>query len=177
MANLTAAIAALERRVGFSAARSRVVARALREAGKMPSGGPGVAPEIDLGNFIDLVIALAADVSHYKCASVLDAYRAMTPEGADVSGAPASVPKSAGEEIDAIAALAAEGAPEIRGLKLEFVADWHELVIHWQDGTVSRFRERGELGSHWGAAGYRRSTTINMAALADAIRDTFGVQA
>lgn len=177
MATLTAAIAALERRVGFPAARSRVVARALREAGKMPAGGPGVAPEIDLGNFVDLVVAMASDQSHYKCAAAIDAFRAMTPEGADVSGAPASVPKSAGEEIDAIAALAAEGAPEIRGLKLEFVADWPELAIHWQDGTVSRFRERGELGSHWGAAGYRRSTTINMAAFADALADTFGVPA
>lgn len=174
MATLTDAIAALERRVGFPAARSRVVARALREAGKMPSGGPGVAPEIDLTNFIDLVIALAADVSHYKCASVLDAYRAMPPGGADVSGAPASVPKSAGAELDAIVSLAADGATEVRGLRLEFVANWPEFAIHWHDGTVGRFRELGSLGSHWGAPGHRRSTTISMAALADAISDTFG---
>jgi len=164
---------ALERHCGFPVSRSLVVARSLREAGMLPSGAPGVAPKLDLNDFTTLVIALAADVALHESAAAVDRYRSLTIGGADVSGAPASVPKNAGQQIDAIVKLAAEGATEVRGLKFEFVSNWPEFALHWHDGTIERYREIGALASHWGGAGYRRSITINVAAFADAIQDAF----
>ncbi|AEH77526.1 hypothetical protein SM11_chr0243 [Sinorhizobium meliloti SM11] len=139
----------------------------------LPSGAPGVAPKLDLNDFTTLVIALAADVALHESASAVRRYRSLTIGGANVSGAPASVPKNAGQQIDAIVELAAEGATEVRGLKFEFVSSWHELTVHWHDGSLERYRELGALASHWGGAGHRRSITINVAALADAIQDAF----
>jgi len=173
LATLNAAIAALERRVGFSASRARLVGRHLREQGLLPAGAPGIAPDLDLDDFVTLVIALAADVPLHQSADAVRAYRNLTPGGADVSRAPASVPRTAGEEIDAIFSLASDGNSDVRGVKLEFVANWPEVAAHWHDGSISRFRELGALAAHWGAAGHRRSTTVNMAALADAINETF----
>ncbi|WVT73341.1 hypothetical protein QM996_17975 [Sinorhizobium chiapasense] len=173
MATLNAAIAALERRVGFSAPRARVVARHLREQGLLPAGAPGVAPSLDLDDFTNLLIALAADVPLHQSADAVRTYRSLTPGGADVSRAPASVPHNAGEEIDAISSLAADGNGDVRGVKLEFVTNWPEVALHWHDGSISRFRELGALAAVWGAGGHRRSTSISVAALADAIKETF----
>ena len=173
MATLNAAVAALERRIGFPRSRARQVARSLQEAGALPLGGPGKAPEINIDDFVTLVIALAADVPLHQSAAAVRTYRDLTPGGADVSRAPASVPQNAGEEIDAIFSLAADGNSDVRGVKLEFVANWPEVALHWQDGSISRFRELGALAAHWGAAGHRRSTSISVAALADAIKETF----
>lgn len=139
----------------------------------LPSGAPGVAPKLDLDDFTTLAIALAADVALHESAAAVERYRSLTIGGADVSDAPASIPKSAGEQIDAVLALAAEGSKEIRGLRLEFVSTWPELTVHWHDGSLERYRELGALASHWGANGHRRSTTISVAALSDAIRDAF----
>ncbi|MGO4619950.1 hypothetical protein [Ensifer sp. 2TAB8] len=173
MATLNAAIAALERRVGFPQSRARQVARSLQEAGALPLGGPGKPPEINIDDLVTLVIALAADVPLHQSADAVRAYRNLTPGGADVSRAPASVPRNAGEEIDAIIGLAADGNSDVRGVKLEFVANWPEAAVRWHDGSISRFRELGALAAVWGAGGHRRSTTINMAALADAIQEVF----
>ncbi|NRQ15580.1 hypothetical protein BHMPCIPO_02830 [Ensifer sesbaniae] len=173
MANLNAAVAALERRIGFPKSRARQVARSLQEAGALPLGAPGVAPKLDLDDFVTLVIALAADVPLHQSADAVRTYRQLTPGGADVSRAPASVPKNAGEEIDAIFSLAADGNTDVRGVKLEFVANWPEVAVHWHDGSIGRFRELGALGAHWSSIGHRRSTSINVAALADAIKETF----
>ncbi|WP_158665076.1 hypothetical protein [Ensifer adhaerens] len=173
MAKMNAAIAALERRVGFPQSRARQVARSLQEAGALPLGGPGKSPELNLDDFVTLVIALAADVPLHQSADAVRTYRNLTPGGADVSRAPASVPRNAGEEIDAIFSLAADGNSDVRGIKLEFVANWPEVALHWHDGSAGRFRERGAIAAHWGASGHRRSTSINVAALADAIQETF----
>ncbi len=159
MATLNAAIAALERRIGFTKSRARQVARSLQEAGALPLGAPGVAPELDLVDFTNLAIALAADVPLHKSADAVRTYRDLTPGGADVSGAPASLPRNAGEEIDAIVSLAADGNSDVRGVKIEFVANWPEVAVHWHGGSIGRFRELGALAAHWGASGHRRSTS------------------
>lgn len=173
MPTLNAAVAALERHCGFPSSRTLVVARCLREAGLLPSGAPGISPQLELDDFTTLVIALAADVALHKSAETVRLYRALTLGGTNLTGAPASVPKNAGEQIDAIIHLAAEDAAEIRQMRLEVVSTWPELALHWHDGTVERYRELGALASHWGDNGHRRSTTISVAALADAIQETF----
>lgn len=173
MPTLQTAVAALEQRCGFPSSRALVVARSLREAGLLPSGAPGVSPQLQLDDFTTLVIALAADTALHESAAAVRKYRALTIGGADVSAAPPAVPRNAGEQIDAIIHLAAEGSTEVRGIRLEFVSTWPELAMRWHDGTIERYRELGSLASHWGGPGHRRSTTISVAAIADAIQETF----
>ena len=174
MPTLNEAIAALSRLVGFPESRSRVVARRLREAGKLPAGAPGVAPEVDLGNVIDLFVAIASDAKVHRVPDALATYQSLTPGGADLSCAPASVRATAGQQLLAIAALAAEGDNDMRRLRVEFVSSWPEIAIHFDDGSTQRFREGGSLAGHWDSTGHRKSITVNGAAFADAVRLLYG---
>ena len=170
MPTLNEAIGAIKRHIGFQESRSRVVARRLREAGHLPAGAPGVAPEVDIANVLDLVVALASDARVHRVADALTTYSQLVPGGADLSTAPPSVPRTAGQQLLAIVQLAADGDQDVRRLRLEFVATWPEVAIHWPDGSTQRFREVGALASHWGADGHRRSTTIPVGAIADTIQ-------
>lgn len=172
MATLNAALAALERRIGFPQSRSRTVARRLQEAGVLPVGAPGVAPELGVDNIVDLVIALAADTSLHTAADAVRSYRALTPGGSDLANAPASI-DTAGRALDIWADIAVhDDASVLRQDRIEVVANWPEIAIATPDG-VRRFAPVGPLASNWQASGHRRSTTINGAALVDCLRELF----
>jgi hypothetical protein len=53
---------------GFPRSRSTGIARRLQEAGLLPSGAPGVPPELDENNVLDLAVALAADTELHTAA-------------------------------------------------------------------------------------------------------------
>ncbi|MGO4637231.1 hypothetical protein AB4Z43_02205 [Mesorhizobium sp. 2RAF45] len=174
MATLNAAHAANERRIGFPTSRGKTVARRLQDEDILPSGQPGKAPEIDLRNYVDLVLALAADTTLRAVANAVANYRELTPAGTPIEALPASLQYSAGNYLDSLADLAAEGSQDVRRIKLEVVSTWPEIAVHHDDGTVRRFVQPGANPSHWQHSGHRRSTTISGAAFADCILVLFG---
>lgn len=174
MPTLNHAIDALSRHVGFPAARLRSLARRLQDADVLPSGAPGVAPEVKLQHVIDLIIAVASDATLRRAATAVETYRATTPGGADLSRAPASVRVDAGRQFEAVARLAMDGDTDARRTRVEIVSTWPEVVFLFEDGTAHRFQPVGTLSGHWQMLGHRRATTINGAAFADAIIELFG---
>ncbi|MBX5239508.1 hypothetical protein [Rhizobium sp. NLR22b] len=170
---LAAAIAALERHLGFRRGRLVSMAQRLQNAGVIPTGAPRTAPQLTPANVVDLVVAYAADAPLHHAPRSVEAYGALTPGGANLDAAPASVKVSATEYLQSIAALAAEGDTGIRRLKLEFVSTWPELAVHFEDGSIHRFLAVGAVSGHWQSAGHRQSITINGAALADALQEIF----
>jgi hypothetical protein len=171
---LNEAIAALERFVGFRRGRLVAVSQRLQQAGIIPTGAPRTPPRLDLAHVVCLFVAYAADAAIHLSAKSVELFETLTPGGADLSAAPKHLHLTAGDQLRAIAALAAEGDVDVRRIKLEFVSTWPELAIHWPDGSVQRFREMGALASHWGAGGHRKSISINGAALAGAFESLFG---
>jgi len=171
MATINAALAAVERHIGFPRSRSRTVARRLQEADLLPSGAPGVAPEIDASDLVSLVIALAADTTLHEAPHAVATYRGLTPGGAVVPG----TIDTAGRAIEILADIALHGDAELyRRDAVEVVATWPEIAIHnATTGNISRFRAVGADASHWGETGLRKSTTINAAAFIDCVRDLF----
>jgi hypothetical protein len=172
-ATLAAAIAALERHVGFRRGRLISMAQRLQNAGVIPTGAPRTAPQLTLANVVDLVVAYAADAPLHLAARSVATYAALTPGGANLDVAPARVKVTAADYLTSIAALALEGDAGMRQLVLEFVSSWPELVIQFEDGSLRRFQAVGAVSGHWQSAGHRQSLTINGAALADALQDIF----
>jgi hypothetical protein len=121
---------------------------------------------------LNLVVAIAADTTLRRAAEAVRVYGALTPAGADVSGAPASVPRNARVVLDSLANLAADG-DLLSELQIEVVSTWPEIAFHWSDGSVNRFRETGALASHWQDDKRRTSTTIPGAVFASVFKDLF----
>ncbi|KQV83659.1 hypothetical protein ASC90_20460 [Rhizobium sp. Root1220] len=138
----------------------------------MPAGAPGVPPDVDHHDLLTLIIALASDATLAKAAEAVESYSALTPGGADVTGAPATVPRTAREALTAFAELAAEG-DALSSMAIEVVATWPEIAIRWSDGTVQRFRETGALASHWADSRQRKSVTIPGTAFAAVFKELF----
>ena len=174
MPTLNQAIDALARHVGFHPSRLRTIARRLQDADVLPSGAPGVAPEVQLRHVVDLIIAVASDATLRRASGAVETYRATTPGGADLSQAPASVRVDAGQQLEAVARLAMDGDTDARRMRVEVVSTWPEVVFLFEDGTAHRFQPVGTLSGHWQMLGHRRATTINGAAFADAIIELFG---
>ncbi|MBX4989559.1 hypothetical protein [Rhizobium lentis] len=172
-ATLAAAIAALERHLGFRRGRLVSMAQRLQNAGVIPTGAPRTPPQLTLANVVDLVVAYAADAPLHHAPRSVEAYGALTPGGANLGAAPAGVKVTASGYLASIAALAIEGDAGIRRLRLEFVSTWPELAIHFEDGSTYRFQGVGALSGHWQSTGHRQSLTINGAALADALQEVF----
>ncbi|MER9900106.1 hypothetical protein [Mesorhizobium sp. M0130] len=163
----------LAARIGFDKPRVRAVARALTDAGRLPPGAPAKSPVLDIGHVVDLLIGSAVDVPLRSVADTVAKVRELTPAGAPIDVLPASLQYSAGNYLDALADLAAEGSLDVRRAKLEFVSSWNELAVYQPDGAISRFVGPGANAAQWQQSGHRRSTAINGAAFADAIRDLF----
>ncbi|MCZ8547638.1 hypothetical protein OOJ09_25920 [Mesorhizobium qingshengii] len=168
------AVDVLAARVGFDKPRVRAVARSLTDAGRLPPGAPARSPMLDISNVVDLLIGCAVDVPLRAVADTVAKIRELTPAGTPISALPASLQYSAGNYLDSLADLAADGSKDVRRVKLEFVGNWNEVAIHQPDGTINRFVEPGALASNWQHTGHRRSTAVNGAAFADAINDLFG---
>jgi hypothetical protein len=179
MATLNATLDTIERKLGFPRSRSNSVAQSLRWARIIPSGAPGVAPELSQGDALSIVIALAIDTTLHKAADAVLAYRDLRPGGVDLAAAeaPVGLCRTAGDYIELLAEQAEEGSPEeqrdVAAVRLEIVSSWPEITIHRPGAEPLRFVEPGALASHWQSKGHRRSTTINGAALVDTIRELF----
>ncbi len=172
MPTITSATAAIARHLGFPEARVRQIARRLREAELMPAGAPGVPPEVDRHDLLTLLIALASDGTAAKAAEAVATYGALVPGGANLASAPASIPRTIRSVLEVLAAEGADGEPATP-LNIEFVSTWPEIALHWEDGTVSRFREPGALSSHWAGDRIRKSITITGAAFGALFKEVF----
>ena len=166
------AVAAIARRLNLREPRVRAVARALTNAGRLPSGSPGHAPSLDPDHIVDIVIGSVLATSLRAVPATVAAYRALTPAGLPLDNAPASF-QTAGVELDILAEIAAHGdGGAYRRDKLEIVTSWPEIVFHDANAT-RRFVSPGALASHWQASGSRASTTISGAAFIDAFKEIF----
>ncbi|GLS34511.1 hypothetical protein GCM10010869_00990 [Mesorhizobium tianshanense] len=174
MATLRDCLSAIERHIGFPKSRSITVSRRLQERGALPLGAPGIAPELDAHDVVSLIIALAADTALHEAPDAVERYRALTPGGADLTDAPASI-DTAGRELDIMADIAIHGnADLLRRDRIEVVANWPEVAItDATSGQIKRFVAPGALATNWQANGHRKSTTINGSAFVDCIQYLF----
>lgn len=172
--SLADAIAALERHVGFRRGRLVSVSQRLQNAGVIPTGAPRTAPQLSLDDVLRIVVAYAADAPLHRSAASVATYSALTPGGADTSGAPAHIRATAGQELRAIAELAAAGDVDMRRLRIEVVSTWPEVAVYFADGEVHRFQPLGTIPNHWQATGHRKAITINGAAFCDVFDSLFG---
>jgi hypothetical protein len=167
------AIDALAAFIGFDHSRAKAVARALTDAAVLPPGGPGKSPELNSEHVVDLALGCSVDAPLRGVAAAVRAYRALAPNGADLSGAPAGVTRSAGSALDIWADIAVHGDADIlRRDQIEVVSNWPEIAIYSGERTT-RYVEPGALASHWQSSGHRRSTTICGLALVDCLRELF----
>lgn len=177
MATLNECLAAAEQHLGFPEPRARAIAKRLTEAGLLPAGGPGRAPELDETDFVRLLIALAVNSQLRRSDEIVRIYSALAPHGANLDGAPESITKTAFDQIGILADIVIHGNADavslVRKAKLEFCRSWGEVVVHGYGSTV-RFREIGADASHWENGKHRTSTTVNGAAFVDAIQELFG---
>jgi hypothetical protein len=173
MPTTSEAVDAIVRHIGFDPPRAKAVARSLTEDGAIPSGAPGRSPELAIDHVLDLVLGCAVDAPLRAIAATVERYRALTPGGANLDGAPAGIDRTAGDAIDIWADVALHGDGDLlRRDTIDVVAGWPEIAIHTGD-TVSRFVAPGTLATHWQACGHRKSTTISGAALVDCLRELF----
>jgi hypothetical protein len=173
MATLSNALDAIERHLNFPRSRSTGIARRMQEAGLLPSGAPGVAPELDDDNILDLVVALASDTELHTAVTAVHAFHVMTPGGADLNGAPQSIPP-APVAVSILLEDARAGIADARKSQIAVSCNWRAVAIHKPNGDVNRFCEVGKAASHWQSSGHHKSITINVDALADALDDIFG---
>jgi hypothetical protein len=174
LATIQEAVGVLDSRLGLEPVRSRTIARRLQEGGLLPVGSPGLTPTIHREHFLAFVVARAIDPLLHQAADRAREYYALTPGGACLHGAPASIP-TARQRLARLIDMALGDAEQQRHVaesQIEFVTSWPEITITGA-GVVERFREVGSLADHWAAGKHRQSTTINGAALLAAVRDLF----
>jgi len=170
VATLTAALAALDRYGGFPSSRTRQVARRLQEVGALPLGAPGIPPNITDDQFVNLLLAVAVDLTIRETPAAVDALLATTP-GGNSPAAPLCI--SARAALLALVETALLAPGDLDDLKaIEVVANWPEVAIHWGD-RVERHISAGSLPGHWPTAGHRKSTTVAGRAFRDAVRAAF----
>ncbi|WP_423414871.1 hypothetical protein RLW55_16945 [Hyphomicrobium sp. B1] len=178
--DLPAAVAALEKHLGFRSERTRQLARRLQETGMLPAGSHGVSARLDVHDFGTLALACAAGGTIAECPERVATLDRLLPGGIDASDFPEGVRKRmvpAGVDLDAMLRMAAEGDDCLRQVRIEVVSSWPEYAVIWQaSGEVRRWREPGSLPGHW-AAGHRRSTMIDGKALFYAVQALFADEA
>ncbi|MBB2720573.1 hypothetical protein EFR00_17540 [Rhizobium sophoriradicis] len=144
--------------IGVSAERALRVAHRLRDAGMLPKGGPGQAPDFGRADAITLLVAVASGATLRTVAERTSSLLETTPGGANVSGAPLSIPRTAEIQLAILANMAAHGA--LDGLTLEIVHGWPEISLVWADGKVQRFQAAGSIANHQPSHQARVATTI-----------------
>ncbi|ACE92037.1 hypothetical protein RHECIAT_CH0003089 [Rhizobium etli CIAT 652] len=155
--------------IGVPAERALRVAHRLRDAGMLPKGGPGRAPEFDRADAIALLVAVASGATLRTVAERTAALLASTPGGADVNGAPLTIPRNAQIQLAVLANMAAAG-DALDGITLEVVHGWPEIALAWADGATQRFQAAGSIANHQPSHQARVATTIPGPAFADFVR-------
>ncbi|EIG56187.1 hypothetical protein [Bradyrhizobium sp. WSM1253] len=173
MATLNNALDAIEQHIGFPRSRSTGISRRLQEAGILPSGAPGVPPVLDEDGVLDLVVALASDTELHTAVDAVRAFHGMTPGGADLNGAPGTIP-NAPIAIAVLVESARAGVAEARASKIAVSCNWRAVAIHRPNGDVNRFSEVGKAATHWQSSGHHKSISLSVAAIADALDGIFG---
>ncbi|RZN11060.1 hypothetical protein CWO91_10230 [Bradyrhizobium genosp. SA-3] len=173
MASLNNALDSIERHLDFPRSRSAGIARRMQESSILPIGAPGVAPELDEDNVLDLVVALASDVTLHEAPDAVRAFHAMTPGGMSSADAPSSIP-NAPIAIAILIEDARSSVVDARASKIEVSCNWRAVAIHGPNGAVKRFSQPGVNCAHWQSNGHHKSITINVVALADALDELFG---
>jgi hypothetical protein len=168
MATLNRVLDSIQTHIGFPRSRSTGVSRRLQEAGLLPSGAPGVPPELDQRDACLLLAVLMSAPMLHEAVDHARAYSAMTPGGAVLSAdAPDSIPRSALEYL-----TDAESFEDVRNHRFEFVHGWRELSAHSPEGTVTRFVLPGELASHQQAP-HRIAGVVRGEAFVNLMKDLF----
>lgn len=177
MATLNHVLDSIECHIGFPRSRSSGVARRLQEARLLPSGSPGVAPELDQRDTCLLLATLMSAPMLHEAVDHARAYTVMTPGGAVLSAdAPLSIPRSALEFLEIQSEIVVGGdaraVDDVRGLRFEFVHGWRELSAHSSGGTVKRFVLPGQLASHQQAP-HRIAGLVKGEAFVTLVKDLF----
>lgn len=177
MATLSNVLDSIQTHIGFPRSRSSGIARRLQEAGILPSGAPGIAPELDQRDVCVLLATLMSAPKLHEAVDHAGAYSAMTPGGAVLSGdAPDSIPRSALEYLETQSEIAVSGKPDavsdVRGHRFEFVHGWREVSAHTPEDTVTRFVLPGALSSHQQAP-HRIAGVVKGEAFVNLMKDLF----
>jgi hypothetical protein len=168
---------AIETHIGFPRSRTNGISRRLQEAGQLPVGAPGVAPELGQRDVCTLLSTLMSAPKLHEAVDHARAYSAMTPGGAMLSAdAPDSIPRSALEYLEVKSEIAIGGASDavedVRGHRFEFVHGWRELSVHTPEGIVIRFVLPGTLASHQQAP-HRIAGLVKGEAFVNLMKDLF----
>ncbi|WP_234683976.1 hypothetical protein [Bradyrhizobium monzae] len=177
MATLTRVLDAIETHIGFPRSRTNGISRRLQEAGILPVGAPGIAPELDQRDVCLLLATLMSAPKLHKAVDHARAYSGMSPGGAVLStDAPDSIPRSALEYLEVKSEVAvggsADAVDDVRGYRFEFVHGWRELSAHTPEGTVTRFVLPGALATHQQAP-HRVAGVVKGEAFVNLIKDLF----
>lgn len=176
MCTIKAAIAALEQHGGFCPKRCRTISRELINTGVIPMGAPGMAQVLSVDEFLLFFEALAFDPLTRNAREAAHRAKFLVPSGIVLGDeAPASIPRTAHDELTFLAAVALGSIEEQRCVvarQLEFVSSWPEFAERSPAG-VARFVESGQCPQSWQARGQRKSTTISGGAFVDMIRCLF----
>lgn len=177
MATLNRVLDAIEQYIGFPRSRSSGISRRLQEIELLPSGAPGVAPEMDQCDVCILLGTLMSAPKLHEAPDHARSYAAMTPGGAVLSAdAPDSIPRSALAYLELKSEIAIGGEPDavndVRGHRFEFVHGWRELSAHTPEGTVTRFVLPGQLASHQQAP-HRIAGVVKGEAFVNLMKDLF----
>ncbi|MGB3044968.1 MAG: hypothetical protein WBB98_17480 [Xanthobacteraceae bacterium] len=177
MATLNNVLDAIEQHIGFPRSRSSGIARRLQEAGILPSGAPGIAPELDQRDVCVLLATLMSAPKLHEAVDHARAYSGMTPGGAVLSAdAPSSIPRSALEYLETQSEIAVSGKPDaisdVRGHRFEFVHHWREVSAHTPEESVTRFVLPGALASHQQAP-HRVAGVVKGEAFVNLFKDLF----
>ncbi|WP_445222127.1 hypothetical protein ACKWRH_21120 [Bradyrhizobium sp. Pa8] len=173
MASLNACLDSIQTHIGFPRSRSTGIARRLQEAGILPSGAPGVAPDLDEDGVLDLIVALAADTELHTAVAALRSYHSLTPGGINLAAALASIP-NAPVAVALLVEDARSGVAEARKSQIEVSCSARSVAIHKPSGEVNRFIAAGADPAHWALRGHHKSTALNAAAVADVLDEVFG---
>ncbi|EIG56234.1 hypothetical protein [Bradyrhizobium sp. WSM1253] len=176
MAILNHVLDSIETHIGFPRSRTNGISRRLQEAGQLPVGAPGVAPELDQRDVCLLLSVLMSAPKLHEAVDHAQAYAAMTPGGVVLSaGAPDSIPRAL-EYLEVQSEIAIGGEPEavddVRGHRFEFVHHWRELAAYTPQGSATRFVLPGQLASHQQAP-HRVAGVVKGEALVSLMKDLF----
>lgn len=170
MPTVNHALDAFERHLGFPKSRARSIVPRLQDAGLVEHGAPGVAPQINDIGFAALFLAIAGDTTIRETAPRVERLFAMTPGGASLDGAPASIPTARRALLDLIeTSLVGEDLPTA----IEVVSNFDEMSVAWPGDVVERFQPTGVQPGHWQVTSHRRACIVTGSAFAKAVRATF----
>lgn len=177
MATLNSVLDSIQSHIGFPRSRSSGIARRLQEAGILPSGAPGVAPELDQRDTCLLLSTLMSAPKLHEAVDHARAYAVMTPGGAVLStDAPDSIPRSALEYLETQSEIAIGDKPDavddVRGHRFEFTHHWREMSAHTPEDSVTRFVLPGALASHQQAP-HRVAGVVRGEAFVNLFKDIF----